>query len=117
MTEFRLNNSKLILAFGADVIKPLLTGDALDSVYSINDLMDYAEFKKRGGNNSRKKISIIGGGLIGSEFTNDFLNGNIQTETIDPMTNVLPKLLPEAAGKFVKSTLEEKGAKNSILVH
>lgn len=107
----QIHYSKLILAFGADVIRPPLTGDALDSVYSINDLMDYAAFRKAIKTQNAKKVAIIGGGLIGSEFTNDLLNGDIQTETVDPMGYVLPTLLPEIAGKAVQSALEEKGAK------
>ena len=103
--------SKLVIAWGAEVIRPAMDGDALDKVYSINDLMDYAQFRNSITANNVKKIAIIGGGLIGSEFTNDLINGGFETETIDPMGYSLPTLLPEAAGKSVQAALEEKGAK------
>jgi rubredoxin-NAD+ reductase len=58
-----------------------------------------------------KKVCIIGGGLIGCEYTNDLLNGGFDVETVDPLDYCLPTLLPEAAGKAVQRALEEKGAK------
>ena len=106
-----LEYSKLVIAWGADVIRPPMDGDALDSVYSINDLVDYDNFRKALVKNKAKKIAIIGGGLIGSEFTNDLLNGGFETETVDPMGYTLPTLLPEIAGKTVQAALEAQGAK------
>lgn len=103
--------SKLVLAWGADVIKPPMAGDALDQIYSVNDLLDYDEFRTALKKANAKKVAIIGGGLIGCEFTNDLINGEFETETIDPLGYCLPTLLPEAAGKSVQAALEEKGAK------
>lgn len=37
--------SKLVLAWGADTIRPPLEGDGLDHVYAVNDLLDYADFR------------------------------------------------------------------------
>lgn len=106
-----IDYKQLVLACGSEVIRPPMTGDALDKVFSINDLMDYAKFRNTITSTNAKKIAIIGGGLIGSEFTNDLINGGFITETIDPMGYSLPTLLPEAAGKSVQRALEEKGAK------
>ena len=106
-----IDYSKLVIAWGAEVIRPPMNGDALDKVFSINDLMDYAKFRSAIDAAGAKKIAIIGGGLIGCEFTNDLINGGFQTETVDPMGHALPTLLPEPAGKAVQKALEEKGAK------
>ncbi|CAA0116799.1 Rubredoxin-NAD(+) reductase [BD1-7 clade bacterium] len=106
-----IDYSKLVIAWGAEVIRPAMEGDALDQVYSINDLMDYAEFRTAIKKQDVKKVAIIGGGLIGSEFTNDLINGEFETETVDPMGYCLPTLLPEQAGKSVQNALEAKGAK------
>ena len=102
---------KLVLALGADVIRPPIEGDGLESVYSVNDLMDYADFRAAIKTGDVKKICIIGGGLIGCEFTNDLLNGGFEVEAVDPLAYCLPTLLPEPAGKAVQSALEEKGAR------
>lgn len=107
----RIPYSKLVLAWGADVIRPPLAGDALDKVYSVNDLIDYADFRKALEKQHAKKVLIIGGGLIGCEFTNDLLNGGFVVETVDPLGHCLPTLLPEPAGKAVQAALEAKGAK------
>lgn len=103
--------SKLVLAWGADVIRPPLQGDALELVYSVNDLLDYADFRTAVEKNEVKKLLIIGSGLIGSEFTNDLANGGFEIEAVDPLGYSLPTLLPELAGKAVQSALEGMGAK------
>jgi len=108
--EAVLHYRKLVLALGADTITPPLEGDARDYVYSINDLMDYADFRQAIARNDVKKVCIIGAGLIGCEFTNDLLNGGFAVEAVDPLTWCLPTLLPEPAGRAVQRALEEHGA-------
>ncbi len=105
-----IHYGKLVLALGADVIRPPIEGDALELVYTVNDLLDYADFRSAIQTGNVKKVCIIGGGLIGCEFTNDLLNGGFEVETVDPLAYCLPTLLPEAAGKAVQAALEEKGA-------
>ena len=102
--------SKLVLAVGADVIRPPIEGDGLDRVYSINDLLDYAKFRDAMTSNAVKKVCIIGGGLIDCEYTNDLINGGFEVEAVDPLGYCLPTLLPEVAGKAVQSALQDKGA-------
>jgi rubredoxin-NAD+ reductase len=110
-SETNIHYSKLVLGLGADTITPPIKGDALDHVYSINDLLDFDDFRKAMKKTDAKKVCIIGGGLIGCEYTNDLLNGGFDVETVDPLDYCLPTLLPEAAGKAVQRALEEKGAK------
>jgi rubredoxin-NAD+ reductase len=100
---------KLVLAVGAEVIQPPLKGDALDKVYSVNDLQDYAAFRQAVEEAGAKKIIIIGAGLIGSEFANDLSNSGFELEAVDALGYCLPTLLPEPAGKAVQSALEAKG--------
>ncbi|NQY04521.1 MAG: FAD-dependent oxidoreductase, partial [Halieaceae bacterium] len=102
--------SKLVLAVGADVIRPPIEGDGLDMVYSVNDLLDYDDYRTAMSKHKVKKVCIIGGGLIGCEFTNDLLNGGFEVEVVDPLGYCLPTLLPEPAGKAVQAALEEQGA-------
>lgn len=105
-----IHYGKLVLALGAQVIEPPIQGDALEYVYTINDLLDYDDFRQAIKKNDVKKVCIIGGGLIGCEFTNDLINGGFETVAVDPLAYCLPTLLPEAAGKAVQRGLEEKGA-------
>ena len=106
-----IHYGKLVLSVGADVIRPPIEGDALEYVYSVNDLLDYDDFRKAVAKNDVKRVCVIGAGLIGCEFTNDLLNGGFEVETVDPLGYCLPTLLPEPAGKAVQRGLEEKGAK------
>lgn len=105
-----IHYSKLVLALGAQVIQPPIGGDGSELVYSVNDLLDYDDFRTAMKKNNVRKVCIIGGGLIGCEFTNDLLNGGFEVEVVDPLGHCLPTLLPEVAGKAVQAALEEKGA-------
>jgi len=106
-----IHYSKLVLAVGAEVIRPPIAGDGVELVYSVNDLLDYSDFRAAVANNGVKKVCIIGGGLIGCEYTNDLINGGFEVEVVDPLGYCLPTLLPEAAGKAVQAALEAKGAR------
>lgn len=101
----------LVFATGASVIEPPLVGDALDRVYSVNDLMDYASFREAIDTHKVKRVAIIGGGLIGCEFANDLLNGGFDIDVVDPLNYCLPTLLPEPCGKAVQAGLEAKGVR------
>ena len=106
-----IHYGKLVLAVGSEVIRPPIEGDGLELVYSVNDLLDYADFRSAVTKNEVKKVVLVGGGLIGCEYANDLINGGFEVEIVDPLGWCLPTLLPEAAGKAVQAALEEKGAK------
>lgn len=97
----------LVLALGADVFRPALGGDGGDRVYSVNDLQDYARFREAVA--GKKKVVVIGGGLIGCEFANDLSNGGFQVEVVEPVGRVLPSLLPERASEAVAHGLNSLG--------
>lgn len=103
----RLAYSKLVLAWGADVIRLGLDGDGLDRVYSINDLLDYRAFRKA--LEDGKRVAIMGAGLIGCEFANDLRNGGYEVDVIAPDAAVMPSLLPEAAANAVQQELQALG--------
>ena len=102
--------SELVLALGAELIRPPIAGDAAEEVLGVNDLDDYRRFQELLAARGAKKVAIIGAGLIGCEFTNDLLNGGFTVEAVDPMGWCLPTLLPERSGRAVQAALEEKGA-------
>ena len=102
--------SELVLALGAELIRPPIGGDAAEDVLGVNDLDDYRRFQDLLAAKGAKKVAIIGAGLIGCEFTNDLLNGGFTVEAVDPMGWCLPTLLPEQSGRAVQAALEEQGA-------
>lgn len=107
--EQLLEYSRLVLACGAEVIEPPIKGDGLDRLYTINDLMDYTRFRKAA--LGRKRIVIIGAGLIGCEFANDLINGGYEVEVIDPLPHLLPTFLTEEPARAVERSLSELGVK------
>ena len=100
----------LVLALGADPIKPPIAGDAVDAIFTVNDLDDYRRFRQQLQQKKPAQIVVIGAGLIGCEFTNDLLSGGYQVNTIDPMQWCVPNLLPETAGRAVAQALTDAGA-------
>ncbi|MCM0613518.1 FAD-dependent oxidoreductase [Marinobacter sediminum] len=103
----RLGYSKLVLAWGADVIRLSLAGDGQEHVFSINDLMDYRAFRKALAEG--KRVAIMGAGLIGCEFANDLRNGDYEVDVIAPSDVVMPGLLPAVAANAVQEELENLG--------
>jgi rubredoxin-NAD+ reductase len=101
----------LVLALGSSVIQPPLIGDAAERIYSVNDLLDYDDFRTAMKRLAVRRVLIIGAGLIGCEFTNDLLNGGFEVEVVDPLEHCLPTLLPEPCARAVQDALEEKGAR------
>ncbi|MFZ5592709.1 MAG: FAD-dependent oxidoreductase [Pseudomonadota bacterium] len=99
--------SKLVLALGADVIKPPLEGNAVDAVMPVNDLTDYTRF--RAAITNAKRTTIIGAGLIGCEFANDLCSAGFEVDVIAPGAVPLNRLLPEAAGHALREGLAHIG--------
>lgn len=95
--------SKLILAIGADPIRLSINGNAADQVLSVNDLTDYSRFRTT--ITHKKRVTILGAGLIGCEFANDLVLGGYEVDVIDPSSQPLGRLLPENAGSEVRSRL------------
>lgn len=105
----RLDYAKLVLAWGADVIRLSIEGDGHERVFSINDLMDYRAFRKA--LVGKKRVGIMGAGLIGCEFANDLRNGGYEVDVIAPSDAVMPGLLPKAAADAVQDALAAEGVK------
>lgn len=105
----RLSYSKLVLAWGADVIHLSIAGDGQEHVFSINDLMDYRRF--RDALAASQRVAVMGAGLIGCEFANDLLNGGYEVDVIAPSDTVMPGLLPATAADAVKDGLAEAGVR------
>ncbi len=104
-----LSYSKLVLAWGADVIRLTIPGDGQERVFPINDLGDYRAFRKALKPGSR--VAIMGAGLIGCEFANDLRNGGYEVEVIAPSDAVMPSLLPPVAANAVQQELESLGVR------
>lgn len=99
----------LILAWGAETVRVPVAGDAADAIFPINDLEDYARFRAAAA--GKKRVLILGAGLIGCEFANDLILGGYEIDLVAPCEQVMPTLLPPAAAAAVKAGLESLGAR------
>ena len=101
--------TRLVLAVGADPIRLPLAGDAADGVLSVNDLSDYTRFRLA--LDGRRRLVILGAGLIGCEFANDLRSAGIDVDVIDPAPQPLGRLLPPRAADFLRAALEAAGVR------
>lgn len=103
--------SQLVLALGADQIRVPIEGDASHEIQSVNDLHDYARFRKQ--LDGKRKVVILGAGLIGCEFANDLAVGGYQVELIDLAHQALSRLLP----RVIAQALEERLSSLGVIWH
>ena len=99
--------SKLVLALGADQVQLPLAGNAADAVMTVNGLDDYARF--RAALEGRRRIVIIGAGLIGCEFSNDLAGAAYSVHTVDIAAQPLPRLLPAAGAALLQQKFAALG--------
>ena len=102
-----LHYSKLVLALGADQIRLPITGSGAADIQTVNDLDDYARF--RNAIEGKKRVAIIGAGLIGCEFANDLAAGGYAVDIIDIAQQALGRLLPPEGGAMLKDKLSALG--------
>ncbi|MGV8889050.1 MAG: NAD(P)/FAD-dependent oxidoreductase [Pseudomonas sp.] len=99
----------LILAWGAETVRVPIEGDTADAVFPINDLEDYARFRAAAA--GKRRVLLLGAGLIGCEFANDLILGGYEVQLVAPCEQVMPTLLHPAAAAAVQAGLESLGAR------
>ncbi len=102
-----LEYDKLVLALGADPIPHGLAGEGAASVLAVNDLADYAIF--RGAIDGKRRVTVLGGGLIGCEFANDLAHAGYGVDVVHPGEWPLERLLPVEAGRRLADSLAALG--------
>jgi len=100
---------KLVLGLGADQIRLPLQGNAANEAITVNDLEEYAQFRQS--IEGKKRIAILGAGLIGCEFANDLVLGSHEVDVIDLAPQVLGRLLPAAAAQALQAKLSDAGVR------
>ena len=101
--------SKLVLAWGAEPVSARIEGDSNEHIFAINDLQDYANFRAE--LDGKKRVLVMGAGLIGSEYANDLTSGGYEVTIVAPSSQLMPALLPEPAANAVQQGLEGLGVK------
>ena len=107
--EEQVRYRDLVLAWGAETVRVPLEGDGSDVVFPINDLEDYARFRAAAA--GKRRVLILGAGLIGCEFANDMSLGGFAVDVVAPCEQVMPTLLHPAAATAVQAGLEGLGVR------
>jgi rubredoxin-NAD+ reductase len=102
-----LEYGKLVLALGADPIPHGLSGSGAAEVLAVNDLADYASF--RSAIEEKKRLAVLGGGLIGCEFANDLAHAGFAVDVVHLGAWPLERLLPVEAGQRLADSLAALG--------
>jgi rubredoxin-NAD+ reductase len=99
----------LVLAWGAEPLRVPVGGDATEALFPINDLEEYARFRAAAA--GKRRVLILGAGLIGCEFANDLNLGGYQVSIVAPCEQVMPALLPAPVARAVQAGLERLGVR------
>jgi rubredoxin-NAD+ reductase len=98
---------KLVLALGADPFAHGLAGSGAADVLAVNDLADYAAFRRA--IDGKQRITVLGGGLIGCEFANDLAHAGFAVDVVHLGAWPLERLLPVEAGQRLADSLAAIG--------
>lgn len=104
-----ISYEKLVLALGARPIRLPLKGDGEHEVISVNHLDHYSDFRRA--LEGKKRVALLGAGLIGCEFANDLRIGGFEVDVFDLAPQPLGRLLPPQAAAFFQQRLEAVGVK------
>ncbi len=93
----KIGYSKLVLALGADPIR------FHEGTLSVNDLADYAKFRQA--LEGKKKVAILGAGLVGCEFADDLSRAGFVVDVYDIADRPLGRLVPPECGHWIERSL------------
>lgn len=99
--------SRLVLALGAQPIRLALDGNAAEAAMPVNNLVDYDLLQRRLA--GKKRVAILGAGLIGCEFANDLCLAGFEVYLIDTGSMPLSRLVPEEVASALRARLEVEG--------
>lgn len=99
---------KLIIATGADVIKPRVEGLDLPEVYYMRTPDDAERLKKDAAEKGFKRVTVVGGGFIGLETAENLASVGIRVSVIDMAPHIMPGFDDEMA-TYVEDYLTDRG--------
>lgn len=104
-----MSYGQLVLATGARPIRIPVAGEQ-GVLLTVNDRADYSEVRRRLDAIGRPaRVVIIGDGLIGCEFANDFAQAGHAVSVVGLAERPLPRLLPEASSQALHKALSQLG--------
>jgi NADPH-dependent 2,4-dienoyl-CoA reductase/sulfur reductase-like enzyme/rhodanese-related sulfurtransferase len=99
---------KIILAPGAEPLKPPLEGVNLEGIYNLRNIPDTDKIKKHVDTQKPQSAVIVGGGFIGLEMVENLVQRGVRTTIVEMADQVMLPLDAEMAD-MVRAHLESKG--------
>lgn len=99
--------ARIVLGIGAQQADPGLAGDGAGDVLAVNDLESYA--RVRAALEGARRVVLIGGGLIGCEFANDWRKAGFEVTVVEPCDYPMGTMLPPLAGANLRDALRGQG--------
>ncbi|MFT6975715.1 MAG: rubredoxin-NAD+ reductase, partial [Bermanella sp.] len=90
-----IHYGELVLALGAAPINLPIKGS--EFALHVNDLMDYQVFYQAV--QGKKRVAVIGAGLVGSEYAHDLASAGYGVDLIAPEQQPLTNLIPDVCGQ------------------
>lgn len=101
---------QLLIATGALPIRPDIPGIDARRIYELNTLQSGIEVRKAVDQEKPKNIVIVGGGYIGLEMAESFIQRGLDVSIIEKMPQVMSTLDPDM-GALVAEALRDAGGK------
>jgi NADPH-dependent 2,4-dienoyl-CoA reductase/sulfur reductase-like enzyme len=105
---FTWGYGKLIVATGADAVRPKLEGIDLGNVFVVRTIDDGRRIKAALQEGGLRHAVVIGAGYIGVEMAEALTEAGLETVLIEATANVLPGIGPEI-GELVERELADHG--------
>ncbi len=97
----------LILASGSLAFVPPFKGAEKEGVFTLRTLDDAFEIIEY--TNSRRRVTVIGGGLLGLETARALKSRGAEVEVVEFFDHLLPRQLDEQGASLLKSQIEKMG--------
>ena len=105
---YRETYDKIILAPGAEPVKPKIPGIELDGIFHLRNIPDADRIKEMVDNRNPESAVTVGGGYIGLEMAENLFIRGVKTTIVEMAKQVMMPLDPEMAA-LVHAHLREKG--------
>lgn len=106
--EMTVEYDKLVIATGANPVRPPLPGIDLANVHVLHKIEDAEDLKTLTGGTSGRPVVIVGGGLIGVETAEALVASGCKVTMVEMMPQILAFLDWELA-KLVEQHMKSKG--------
>ncbi|WP_170074745.1 FAD-dependent oxidoreductase [Paraclostridium dentum] len=106
--EIIFNYDKLVIATGADPIKPPIEGIDLEGVYYMRTPDDAIAVRAVVETNNVKRAVVVGGGFIGLEVAENLHEMGVKTTLVEAMDHIMPGFDDEVSS-YVENELIENG--------